>query len=156
MNWKMIALGLASLIGAGAAVGITVIVMKHAQSTAQQIPVTSPEASQQVAAPAPAPQGDEAAAQRLREIKAECRDIAQSRVKERTGEVLKDTAIGALIGAGTGSAGGAIAAGGSGAGKGAAIGTVVGAVGGAIVGLDKNSKEAIFQKAYHDCMRSHT
>jgi len=154
MNWKLIAIGLASLFGVGAAVGITVIVMKHAQSTAQQMPVTSPQAPQQV--PAPTPQGDDSSARRLREIKAECREVAQSRVKERTGEVLKDTAIGALIGAGTGSAGGAIADGGSGAGKGAAIGGVVGAVGGVIYGMNANSKEAIFKKAYNDCMRSRT
>ena len=152
MNWKMIAIGLASLIGVGAAVGITVMVMKHAQSTEQPIPLTSPQAPQQVSATGSP--GDDASAERLREIKAECREVAQSRVKERTGEVLKDTAIGALIGAGTGSAGGAIADGGSGAGKGAAIGSIVGAVGGTIVGLNQNSKEAIFRKAYNNCMRS--
>jgi uncharacterized protein YcfJ len=152
MNWKLIALGLASLIGVGTAVGITVVVMKHAQSTAEQIPVTPPQPPEQVQAPAP--QQDDVAAQHLREIKAECRDVAQSRVKERTGDVLKDTAIGALIGAGTGSAGGAIADGGHGAGKGAAIGSVVGAIGGTIVGMNQNSKEAIFRRTYNDCMRS--
>lgn len=99
---------------------------------------------------------DDAAAERLRRTRAECREIARSKVQERTGEVLKDSAIGAIIGAGTGSAGGAIADGGSGAGKGAAIGGVVGAVGGAIFGLNTNSKEAIFKRAYNDCMSSHT
>jgi hypothetical protein len=154
MNWKLIAIGLASFIGLGAAVGTTVVVMKHAQSTAAQIPVTPPQTPEQTQAPAPPV--EDSSAQRLQEVKAECREIAQSRVKERTGEVLKDSALGALLGAGTGSAGGAIAHGGSGAGQGAAIGSVVGAVGGVIYGMNENSKEAIFRKAYDDCMRSHS
>jgi len=154
MNWKMLALGLARLMGIGAVVGVTVLVMKHGQSTGQQALVDAPQAPPSAPMSAPAPQRDDSAAQRLRAIKAECREIAQAKVKERTGEILKDTAIGALIGAGTGSAGGAIAGGGSGAGKGAAIGGVVGAVGGAVYGVDKNSKEAIFKRSYDDCMRS--
>jgi uncharacterized protein YcfJ len=140
MNWKMLSLTLASLIGIGGIVGITVLVMKHDQSTDLQM--------------RDAPRSHDAAAERSRRARAECREVAQSRVNERTGEVLKDSAVGALIGAGTGSAGGAIADGGSGAGKGAAIGGVVGAVGGALYGMNKNNKEAIFKRAYDDCMRA--
>src|SRR5207247_2575572 len=46
--------------------------------------------------------------------------------KDKTMEVVKDGAIGAVVGAAVGAAGGAIAGGGKGAGKGAAIGGVVG------------------------------
>jgi uncharacterized protein YcfJ len=140
MNWKILSLTLASLMGIGATVGITVLVMKQGRST--DPPMRG------------ALRGDDSAAERLRRTRPECRELAQSKVRERTGEVLKDSAIGALIGAGTGSAGGAIADGGSGAGKGAAIGAVVGAVGGAVFGAEKNSKEAVFKRAYDGCMGS--
>jgi len=44
MNWKMLALGLARLMGIGAVVGVTVLVMKHGQSTGQQALVDAPQA----------------------------------------------------------------------------------------------------------------
>ena len=163
MNWKMLAIGLASLIGVGAVIGVTVIVTQHhmaasaPQDTSASLPATSATNVSPSAPPmTPVAQQDDAAAEHLREVKAECRQIANEKVKERTGEVIKDSAIGGLIGAGTGSAGGAIAGGGSGAGKGAAIGALVGVVGGAVYGANTNTKEAIFKKAYHDCMRSHS
>src|SRR5690349_4456135 len=106
MNWKILALGLSSLIGVGAVVGTTVVVMKHHEAAVQQQALTPPQAAQQASAPGSS-QADEEAAH-MREVRADCRQVAQSKVKERTGEVLKDVAIGALIGAGTGSAGGAI------------------------------------------------
>lgn len=140
MNWKMLSLTLAGLMGIGATVGMTVLVMKHGQTA--EPPMRD------------ALHGDDAAGERLRRTKADCREIAQSKVQARTGEVVKDSAIGALIGAGTGSAGGAIAGGGDGAGKGAAIGGIVGAVGGAVYGANKNSKEALFKRAYDGCMSS--
>lgn len=140
MNWKILSLTLASLMGIGATVGVTVLVMKHGQSTDPLM--------------RDALRSDDPAAERLRRTRAECREAAQAKVRERTGEVLKDSALGALIGAGTGSAGGAIADGGSGARKGAAIGGVIGAVGGAIFGAEKNSKEAVFKRAYDGCMSS--
>lgn len=140
MNWKILSLTLASLMGIGAIVGVTVLVMKHDRSA-------EPEMRDAL-------RGDDSAAGRLSRARAECREFAQAKVQARTGEILKDSAVGALIGAGTGSAGGAIADGGAGAGKGAAIGAVVGAVGGAVYGSEKNSKEAVFKRAYDGCMSS--
>lgn len=152
MNWKMLSLTLAGLMGLGAVIGVTVLVVKHGQLTApgmRGVPLA-------VQPMRDALRGDDGAAERLNRTKAECREVAQSRVQAKTGEIVKDSAVGALIGAGTGSAGGAIAGGGSGAGKGAAIGGLVGAVGGAIFGADKNNKEAIFKRAYDECMSART
>ncbi|TBR18899.1 hypothetical protein EPO15_14840 [bacterium] len=139
MNWKALSLTLAGLMGVGAIVGVTTVVVKHGQSG---IPLRD------------AVRSDAAPARRASRTREDCREIAQAKVHDRTGEVLKDSAIGALIGAGAGSAGGAIVDGGSGAGKGAAIGGILGALGGAVVGSNKNSKEAIFKRAYDDCMSS--
>src|SRR5207248_9062199 len=71
-----------------------------------------------------------------------CNRYAASEVgsKDKTMEVVKDGAIGAIVGAAVGAAGGAIAGGGKGAGKGAAIGGVVGAGGGSLYGLNENNK----------------
>lgn len=140
MNWKILSLTLAGLMGLGAVVGITVLVMRHSQPTEPQLRDSV--------------RSIDATAERQRRIRAECRDVAQAKVREQTGDVLKDSAVGALLGAGAGSAGGAIADGGSGAGKGAAIGGVVGALSGAVFGVNKNSKEAIFKRAYNECMSS--
>lgn len=139
MNWKFLSLTLAGLMGLGATVGITVLVMKRGESGVPPLRDAL---------------RDDHRAERVRTTRADCRAVAQSKVQERTGAVLKDSAVGALIGAGTGSAGGAIADGGDGAGKGAAIGGVVGAVGGALYGMNKNSKEEVFKRAYDDCVRS--
>lgn len=152
MNWKMISLTLAGLMGVGVIVGVTTLVVKHGQPTDLQT-AGAPLGAMPMR---DALRGDDGAALRMNSTKADCREFAQAKVQARTGEVLKDSAVGALIGAGTGSAGGAIAGGGSGAGKGAAIGGIVGAVGGAIFGAEKNSKEAIFKRAYAECMGPHT
>jgi hypothetical protein len=74
----------------------------------------------------------------------QCAREAQARVgaRDRTMEVVKSGAIGAVVGAVVGAAGGAIADGGSGAGKGAAIGGVLGAGSGAAYGLYGNGKHA--------------
>lgn len=138
MNWKALSLTLAGLMGIAVVVGLTVVATKHGQPTE---PLRD------------ALRGDDGGG-RLARSRADCREVAQAKVQARTGEILKDSAVGALIGAGAGSAGGAIADGGAGAGKGAAIGGILGAVGGAIVGSNKNSKEAIFKRAYDDCMSS--
>lgn len=74
--------------------------------------------------------------------------------KDKTLEVVKDGAVGAVLGAAVGAAGGAIADGGKGAGKGAAIGGVVGAGGGALYGLNENRKhDERYRAAYSACMR---
>jgi hypothetical protein len=51
---------------------------------------------------------------------------AKTGTRDKTTEIVKDTAVGAALGAAVGAAGGAIADGGKGAGKGAAIGGIVG------------------------------
>src|SRR3989454_10601165 len=75
--------------------------------------------------------------------------------KDKTMEVVKDGAIGAVVGAAVGAAGGAIAGGGKGAGKGAAIGGVVGAGGGTLFGLNANKKhDERYRAADASCMRA--
>src|SRR5262245_6070489 len=88
---------------------------------------------------------------------ADCNSVAAAQVsgRDKTGEVIKDTAVGALIGAAVGAAGGAVADGGKGAGKGAAIGGVVGAGGGTLYGLNENKKhDEAYRAAYARCMAS--
>jgi hypothetical protein len=76
--------------------------------------------------------------------------------KDKTFEVVKDTAIGGAIGAAVGAAGGAIADGGNGAGKGAGIGGVVGLGGGVLYGLNENKKhDEQYRRAYDSCLRAH-
>ena len=75
--------------------------------------------------------------------------------QDKTMEVVKDGAVGALVGAAVGAAGGAIAGGGKGAGKGAAIGGVVGVGGGALYGLNENHKhDERYRAAYGSCLRA--
>ena len=75
--------------------------------------------------------------------------------RNKTTEVVKDGAIGAVAGAAIGAAGGAIAGGGRGAGTGAAIGGLVGAGGGSLYGLNDNQKhDQQYREAYAACMRA--
>jgi hypothetical protein len=86
-----------------------------------------------------------------------CHQSAATQVGQRnkTVEVVKDGAIGAVVGAAVGAAGGAIADGGRGAGKGAAIGGILGAGGGSLYGLNDNQKhDERYREAYSACMRS--
>jgi hypothetical protein len=79
----------------------------------------------------------------------------QTGPQDKTMEVVKDGAVGALVGAAVGAAGGAVAGGGKGAGKGAAIGGAVGAGGGALYGLNENRKhDERYRNAYASCMRA--
>ena len=81
---------------------------------------------------------------------------AQAGQHDKTTEVVKDVAIGAVAGAAVGAAGGAIAGGGKGAGKGAAIGGLLGAGGGTLYGLNENKNhDQAYREAYGACMRSH-
>ena len=137
--WKATAIGLVLLV---AAVGVTTMVV-----------------GQKSEGEAPKATSKNAAVEHHRTVQAEvekCNRYAAEQVGDKTTEVLKDAAIGAVAGAGTGAAGGAIAAGGSGAAKGAGIGGVVGVVGGALYGLNENrGHDERYQKAYASCMRSH-
>jgi uncharacterized membrane protein len=86
-----------------------------------------------------------------------CNQYAAQQVgqRDKTMEVVKDTAVGAVVGAAVGAAGGAIADGGKSAGKGAAIGGVVGAGAGTLYGLNENKKnDQRYREAYAACMRS--
>jgi len=86
-----------------------------------------------------------------------CNHYAAAQVgqRDKTAEVVKDAAIGAVLGAAVGAAGGAIADGGKGAGKGAAIGGIVGAGGGSLYGLNESQKhDQQYRDAYANCMRS--
>jgi hypothetical protein len=79
----------------------------------------------------------------------------QSGERDKTVDVVKESAIGAVVGAVVGAAGGAIADGGSGAGKGAAIGGVAGAGAGALYGLNENRKhDERYREVYGACLRS--
>src|SRR5207244_4925378 len=86
----------------------------------------------------------------------ECnRQAGAATTKDKTVEVVKDAAIGAVVGAAVGAAGGAIVDGGKGAGKGAAIGGVAGAGGGTLYGLNENKKhDEQYRAAYASCMRA--
>jgi uncharacterized protein YcfJ len=80
---------------------------------------------------------------------------AQVGQRDKTAEVVKDGALGAIAGAALGAAGGAIAGGGKGAGKGAAIGGLVGAGGGSLYGLNENQKrDQYYREAYAQCMHA--
>ena len=82
-------------------------------------------------------------------------DRQAATTKEKTVEIVKDSAVAGLVGAAIGAAGGAIADGGKGAGKGAGIGGVLGLGAGALYGLNENHKtDERYREAYAACMRS--
>ena len=116
----------------------------------QAPPAASPRT--EVAPPAPAPATARPPASTIES----CNRIAASApsTKDKTMEVVKDSAVAGLVGAAVGAAGGAIAGGGSGAGKGAGIGGVVGLGAGALYGLNENRKnDEKYREAYAACMR---
>jgi len=85
-----------------------------------------------------------------------CNQYAAAHVgrQDKTTEMVKDGAIGAVVGTVIGAAGGAIADGGKGAGKGAAIGGLVGVGGGPLYGLNESKQhDQRYRDAYAVCMR---
>ena len=129
-------------------------VESKAADTRPSRPVT---ASAQASRPASAPQATAASATPPPNAIELCNQYAaqQANQQNKTAEVVKDGAVGALLGAAVGAAGGAIADGGKGAGKGAAIGGVVGAGAGTLYGLNENKKnDERYRDAYSACMRS--
>ncbi|HYE90332.1 MAG TPA: hypothetical protein VEA38_04890 [Terriglobales bacterium] len=120
----------------------------------------SPSASPRVAQPAPAPAAAPAPVKPAMPSQADidaCNRVAAGAptTGDKTVEIVKDAAIGAVIGAAVGAAGGAIADGGSGAGKGAMIGGAVGTGGGILYGVNENRKsDERYRQAYAQCMRS--
>lgn len=151
--WKLIAIGMALVV---LTAGITGLVVANLVGTqpGQQVAATPPTAKPAVAtATSPQP----VAAVPSQAAIETCNRYAGTPASQRdkTIEVVKDAAIGAVAGAAVGAAGGAIAAGGKGAGKGAAIGGIVGAGGGSLYGLNETQKhDAEYREAYARCMHA--
>jgi len=154
--WKMTAIGMV-LVAATALV--TGVVVANRSKSEERPPVaqtvqpspreTRPATSASVVTPVPR-------VPTASVVKA-CNDHAAVATgpRDKTTEVVKDGALGALLGAAVGAAGGAIADGGKGAGKGAAIGGVVGAGAGALYGVNDNRKhDTAYREAYAGCLRS--
>ena len=149
--WKMTAIGMAVVMVTALVTGLVVANWTGGDRAAQEQKV------QQKLQPAtPARVASAPTVPTAKAVEA-CNKYAASEVgsKDKTMEVVKDGAIGAIAGAAVGAAGGAIAGGGKGAGKGAAIGGVVGAGGGTLYGLNENKKhDERYRAAYASCMRA--
>jgi hypothetical protein len=176
--WKLTAIGLALVMVTAVVTGIVVANWtgsaadrrvadtKPASEPASTPPVKAmaptaqPPASPRVAATAPAPVAPPVSAAAptpsvpTQAVVDACNRHAAT-TKDKTVEVVKDSAIAGLAGAAIGAAGGAIAGGGKGAGKGAGIGGVVGLGAGALYGLNENHKnDERYREAYAACMRA--
>jgi hypothetical protein len=164
--WKVTALGMALIMATALITGLVVANWSGSSQDAEQKswPPASTRLVQQPrptsVRPAP-PQtvqtGPATPAMPTQQVVDACNRYASSQVGEsdKTTEVVKDVAIGAVVGAAVGAAGGAVAGGGKDAGKGAAIGGMVGAGGGTLYGLNENKKnDEKYREAYSGCMRS--
>lgn len=167
--WKMTAIGMALVLATAITTGLVVASWTGGgdrKSVATPEPAAKAAALQQAVAPAPrsvpatarsAPSAPAHPAQPTQAVVAACNQYAAAQADrgDRTMEVVKDAAVGAVLGAAVGAAGGAIADGGKGAGKGAAIGGVVGAGAGTLYGLNENRKnDQRYREAYAACMKS--
>ena len=158
--WKLTAIGLVLVMITAL---ITGMVVANWGGTTKDVPSVKdakgvPSASPRMAA---APTGPPAVAPAVparpsQSVIDECNRVAAQRTtKDKTVEIVKDSAVAGLVGAAVGAAGGAIADGGSGAGKGAGIGGAVGLGAGALYGLNENRKnDERARAAYAACMRS--
>ncbi|PYM28147.1 MAG: hypothetical protein DMD78_00710 [Candidatus Rokuibacteriota bacterium] len=154
--WKLTAIGMVLVAATALVTGVVVANRSKSEErppvaqTVQPAPrETRPATSASVVTPAPR-------VPTASVVKA-CNDHAAVATgpRDKTTEVVKDGALGALLGAAVGAAGGAIADGGKGAGKGAAIGGVVGAGAGALYGVNDNRKhDTAYREAYAGCLRS--
>ena len=157
--WKLTAIGLAVVVITAL---VTEIVVAHrfgARADREVAAVATPP-SRVAAAPTPqpavarAPQSVSSTPPRA-SIDACHQQAEQASQRDKTGEVVKDGAIGAIGGAAVGAAGGAIVDGGRGAGKGAAIGGILGAGVGSLYGLNENQKQdQRYRDAYAKCMHA--
>jgi hypothetical protein len=171
--WKLTSIGLVLVMATAVVTGIVVAnwsgkaeepapvaEAKPAPATKRMVAATSaPPAAPRVAAPAPAAPAAAPAPPAMPSqstIDMCNRQAANAPTTgDKTMEVVKDAAIGALVGAAVGAAGGAVVDGGSGAGKGAMIGGGLGAGGGVLYGLNENKKnDEKFRQAYAACLRS--
>ena len=158
--WKLTTIGLALVIVTALVTGLVVAQWSGTQADRQGAVVSTPP-SPVAAAPAPSPRAVAPAPQRVSttppraSIDACHQYAAQASQRDKTVEVVKDGAIGAVGGAAVGAAGGAIAGGGRGAGQGAAIGGILGAGVGSLYGLNENQKQdQRYRDAYAKCMHS--
>jgi hypothetical protein len=162
--WKLTAVAMA-LIAVTALV--TGVVVASRSKSDEKIATTQPVSPEQArvgsvrpvteAPAAPTPHAPTAARVPDQTVVKACNDraAAATGTRDKTTEVVKDGAVGALVGAAMGAAGGAIADGGKGAGKGAAIGSMVGAGAGALYGVNENRKhDATYRDAYSSCLRA--
>jgi hypothetical protein len=168
--WKLTAIGLALVMVTALVTGMVVAnwtgrandrqaaEMKAAPTAAKAAPAAQVSASPRLAAApaAPVAPAPAAPARPSQSVIEDCnRYAAHPTTKDKTLEVVKDSAVAGLVGAAVGAAGGAIADGGKGAGKGAGIGGVVGLGAGALYGLNENRKnDERYREAYAACMRS--
>ena len=169
--WKLTAIGMALVMVTALVTGLVVAnwtgtehdkANAPAPTTTASAPAPAKSAAKPVAKPAPvrtakatAPAATAPAVPTQAAVD-DCnrQAAAQAGSHNKTTEVVKDAAVGAVLGAAVGAAGGAIADGGKGAGKGAAIGGVVGAGGGTLYGLNENKKhDERMRAAYAACMR---
>jgi hypothetical protein len=151
--WKITAIGMGLVLGTALVTGI-VVAKWGGSETETAVPSASPRVAQGAVSPAPRPAAPSVPTQAAVDA---CNQYAANQIgqKDKTMEVVKDAAIGAIVGAAVGAAGGAIADGGKGAGKGAAIGGVVGVGGGTLYGLNENKKhDENYRSAYSSCLRS--
>jgi hypothetical protein len=156
--WKMTAIGMAVVMVTALVTGLVVANWTGGDRAAQEQKALAQQEQKapQKGQPAPARVAAVAATPTSGAIEA-CNKYAATEAgsQDKTMEVVKDGAIGAVVGAAVGAAGGAIAGGGKGAGKGAAIGGVVGAGGGTLYGLNENKKhDERYRAAYASCMRA--
>ncbi len=168
--WKLTAIGMALVVVTALVTGL-VVAQWSGSGTDRKVaePVrtgpSTPPAARRAESAVPAPSrrtASGAASQPVSTVPTQaaidaCHQYAATQVgqRDKTVEVVKDGAIGAVAGAAIGAAGGAIAGGGRGAGTGAAIGGLVGAGGGSLYGLNENQKhDQQYRDAYAACMRS--
>jgi hypothetical protein len=149
--WKWTAIAMAVIATTAVVTGVVVGSRRTAEDPVER---TRVEAARPVARAATAPVTprvpDQATVKACNEQAA-----AKTSTRDKTTEIVKDTAVGAALGAAVGAAGGAIADGGKGAGKGAAIGGIVGAGAGALYGVNENRKnDAAYRDAYGSCLRA--
>jgi hypothetical protein len=158
--WKLTTIGLAVVIGTALVTGLVVAHWSGNQTDRQVVAVGTPPppaAASPAPRPAAAPTAQRVATVPTRTSTDACHQYAtaQASQRDKTVELVKDGAIGAVGGAAFGAAGGAIAGGGSGAGKGAAIGSLLGAGVGSLYGLNETQKQdQRYRDAYAKCMHS--
>ncbi len=145
--WKLTAIGMALVVAAAVITGLVVASWnskEKGEPVAQQAKAVTapPGGAVQRAAVKPSASDIEA-----------CNQYAQSRVGDKTAEMVKDAVVGGVIGAGVGAVSGAVV-GGKNVGKGAAVGGLVGATAGTLYGINETNKnDERYREAYRSCMR---